>query len=79
MEAFVAAAAEPAHRDDSLGVRMKTKITFWMSRVLLVAVTSGLLASCASTGGYSANPPPVRHTVGPAGLRMMPLYPPLPT
>ncbi|WP_147263645.1 hypothetical protein [Roseimicrobium gellanilyticum] len=60
---------------------MKTKITFWATRSLLVVVASGTLASCASTGNYSSSapPPPVRHTLGPAGLRMMPLYPPLPT
>ncbi|QIF04926.1 hypothetical protein [Roseimicrobium sp. ORNL1] len=58
---------------------MKTKLTFCAGRALLVLVTCGTLASCASTGGYSSLPPTPRHTLGPAGLRMMPLYPPLPT
>jgi hypothetical protein len=56
--------------------RMKTKFMLLAFRALLVAVVSGTLASCASDPAFSPTP---RHTVGPAGLRMMPLYPPLPT
>jgi hypothetical protein len=57
--------------------RMKTKFTLpELFRALLVLVASGLLASCAADPVMTPTP---RHTLGPAGLRMMPLYPPLPT
>jgi hypothetical protein len=57
--------------------RMKTKFWFQVFRTVLVVVACGTLASCASDPAGSA--PIAYHTVGPGNLRMMPLYPPLPT
>ena len=57
--------------------RMKSKILPWVCRALIVTMTSGMVVSCAGTD--TTLPPTPRHPVGPPGLRMVPLYPPLPT
>ncbi|HSI65191.1 MAG TPA: hypothetical protein VLE43_18835 [Candidatus Saccharimonadia bacterium] len=58
---------------------MKSKISLRVVRTLLATMISGMVVSCAGTDTSRPPPPTPRHTVGPPGLRMMPLYPPLPT